>query len=381
MNPLLKQIQDLIGSFNQLGAGQKDELLKLLQQADKKWAITEFKLDRTEKVKKTTGILLEETIEELENKQKIVENSNVELQKTIEELKDTQAQLIHSEKMASLGELTSGIAHEIQNPLNFVNNFSEVSDEMLEEVLEELAKPAKNRDPELMNRLIEDVQANLKKIRRHGIQADAIVKNMMEHSRKGVSRKEWADLNVLINVFTNIAYHSFLTKYKIEPGQEFEVKKVMKLEDKLPKIYISPQEIGKVLLNLLNNAIYAVHQKKMNTSDNSYVPTLEISTSLLPQENGKLDVILKVRDNGNGIPDSIKNKIFQPFFSTKPTGSGTGLGLSICFDIIKAHGGSLMAESKEGESATFVVVLKNVSERREDHAISIKKEVEINQGN
>lgn len=381
MNPLLKQIQDLIGSFDQLDAGQKDELLKLLQQADKKLTITEFKLDRTEKVKKTTGILLEETIEELENKQKIVENSNVELQKTIEELKDTQAQLIHSEKMASLGELTSGIAHEIQNPLNFVNNFSEVSDEMLEEVLEELAKPAKKRNPELMNRLIEDVQANLKKIRRHGIQADAIVKNMMEHSRKGVSRKEWADLNVLINVFTNIAYHSFLTKYKIEPGQEFELKKAMKLEDNLPKIYISPQEIGKVLLNLLNNAIYAVHQKKINTSDHSYIPTLEISTSLLPQENGKLDVVLKVRDNGNGIPDSIKDKIFQPFFSTKPTGSGTGLGLSLCFDIIKAHGGSLVAESKEGEGATFVVVLKNVSERRENHALSIKKEVEINQRN
>jgi len=372
MNLHLKKIQDLIKSLDHIDDGLREEISKTLQEANKKWAITEFKLEKTEKIKKTTGILLEETIEELENKQKVVENSNLELQKTIEELKDTQAQLIHSEKMASLGELTSGIAHEIQNPLNFVNNFSEVSDEMLEEVLEEINKPDSQRDPELLNRLIEDVRSNLKKIRRHGIHADAIVKNMMEHSKKGVSRKEWTDLNVLINVFRNIAYHSFLTKYKIEDGNEFGLDQVMKLERRLPKVYISPKEIGKMILNLINNAIYSVHQKKINIPDPHYLPSIEITTKSIPQENGKIDIVLKVKDNGTGIPESIRDKIFQPFFTTKPSGSGTGLGLSLCYDIIKTHGGTLEAESQEGEGATFIAVLKNVTSINKNQRLHLK---------
>ena len=267
-----------------------------------------------------------------------------ELQKTLTELKSTQAQLIQSEKMASLGELTAGIAHEIQNPLNFVNNFSEVSEEMLEEMEQEMSAG----NTLLAKSIAEEVKQNLQKILHHGKRADAIVKGMLQHSRKNNGQKEPTDINTLADEYLRLSYHGLRVKDK-----SFNATIQTSFDKSIGKINIMPQDVGRTFLNLFINAFYAVKQKKKRLSPADYEPVVAVSTKKL--DSG---IEIRVRDNGDGIPEKIASKIFQPFFTTKPTGEGTGLGLSLSYDIItKEHGGSLSIHSHEGEYAEFIITL------------------------
>ena len=264
-----------------------------------------------------------------------------ELQEIVRELKSTQNQLIQSEKMASLGELTAGIAHEIQNPLNFVNNFSDVSMELIDEMLEEIDKG----DTGEAKAIAEDVKQNLEKIRHHGQRADGIVKGMLQHSRASSGQKEPTDINVLADEYFRLAYHGLRAKDK-----SFNSELVTHFDENLPKVNMVPQDIGRVLLNLFTNAFYAVQQKQ-KTAGADYKPTVEVSTS-----TEKKFIVVKVRDNGTGIPEHIKDKIMQPFFTTKPTGEGTGLGLSMSYDIVvKAHSGTISINTQEGNYTEFTV--------------------------
>ena len=244
--------------------------------------------------------------------------------------------------MASLGELTAGIAHEIQNPLNFVNNFSEVNTELIDEMHEEIDKG----DFEEVKAIANDIKENQQKINQHGKRADAIVKGMLEHSRSNSGQKEPADLNLMAEEFMGLSYHGLRAKDK-----SFNAELITHFDPGLPKIAVVQQDIGRVMLNLFNNAFYAVSQKA-KTAGANYKPTVEIKTFAPP--SGGWGAI--VRDNGIGIPDTIKEKIMQPFFTTKPTGEGTGLGLSLSYDIVvKAHGGQLEVESGEGKYTEFKI--------------------------
>ncbi|MHA7130660.1 sensor histidine kinase [Algoriphagus namhaensis] len=290
-------------------------------------------------------------IEVSERTQALVKQKE-ELQKTLEELKATQDQLVHSEKMASLGELTAGIAHEIQNPLNFVNNFSEVSNELIEEIKEEIAKPTEKRDHGLLEEILNDLSQNLVKINTHGKRADSIVKGMLQHSRNSGEEKVPTDLNVLADEYLRLSYHGLRAKDK-----SFTADFKLDLDSDLPKLDIVPQDIGRVLLNLINNGFYAAGEKKHRLVESGagegFVPTVTVSTKRTPKS-----VEIRVRDNGDGIPEEIRSKIFQPFFTTKPTGKGTGLGLSMSYEIVtKGHEGSLEAKSKPGEYTEFIIIL------------------------
>ncbi|MFB9843719.1 sensor histidine kinase [Mucilaginibacter ginsenosidivorans] len=266
-----------------------------------------------------------------------------ELQEALRELKTTQTQLIQSEKMASLGELTAGIAHEIQNPLNFVNNFSEVSAELIDEMEEELKKG----DVEEAMAIANDIKQNLEKIRHHGKRADGIVKGMLQHSRASSDVKEPTDINKLADEYLRLAYHGLRAKDK-----SFNSELVTHFAEGLPKAEMVPQDIGRVLLNLFNNAFYAV-QKRHLAEGNAFKPTVTVTTAAKAK---RLEIT--VRDNGTGIPDNIKDKILQPFFTTKPTGEGTGLGLSLSYDIVvKGHNGKIDVKSKEGEFTEFQITL------------------------
>lgn len=272
-----------------------------------------------------------------------IKEARKKAEEALSELKQTQKQLIQSEKMASLGELTAGIAHEIQNPLNFVNNFSEVSKELAEELKEELVKG----DIEEAKFISEDLVQNLSKINHHGQRASSIVKGMLEHSRSNSGKKELTDLNALADEYLRLAYHGLRAK-----DNSFNADFKTDFDPNLPKIEVIPQDIGRVLLNLINNAFQAVAEQSKKGIE-GYKPLVSVKTELTA--NSQLLIIIK--DNGPGIPDAIKDKIFQPFFTTKPTGKGTGLGLSLAYDIVKAHGGELMVESKEGEGSVFNIQL------------------------
>ncbi|MBD0352155.1 MAG: hypothetical protein ICV65_13465, partial [Flavisolibacter sp.] len=268
-------------------------------------------------------------------------------EQALEELKATQKQLIQSEKMASLGEVTAGIAHEIQNPLNFVNNFSEVSIELTEDLkqgpLQQITGPARNEAEEL----VDDLTQNLQKITHHGKRADAIVKGMLQHSRKSSGQKEWTDINALADEYFRLSYHGQRAKDKF-----FSATLQTDFDNSIGKVEVVPQEMGRVLLNLFNNAFYAVSEKKRQLNGD-YEPVVAVTTR---REKDKIEI--RVKDNGIGIPQAIEDKIFQPFFTTKPTGEGTGLGLSLSYDIItKGHGGELKVETQEGQGAEFIVSL------------------------
>ncbi len=279
----------------------------------------------------------------------LLQEQKEELQNTLTKLKATQTQLIQSEKMASLGELTAGIAHEIQNPLNFVNNFSELSTELVEEIREERRKSDRNEG--LEEEMLGDLSGNLTKINHHGGRASSIVKSMLEHSRTSTGQKQLTNLNALVDEHLRLAYHGLRAKNK-----DFNVSLVTHFDPTLPKAEIMPQEVGRVLLNLFNNAFYAVSEKQKAAGE-GYQPTVTVSTE---QQKGQIEIC--VRDNGMGIPESILEKIFQPFFTTKPTGQGTGLGLSLSYDIItKGHNGTLTATTEVGESTEFVIRLPVVS--------------------
>ena len=342
MTPPLQNILNLIQQSAQLNDADKAAIEKALKEADKAQEIANFKLDRTEKVKRTTAILLEETIQELELKRKAVEETNDALQKSMEELKAAQQQLIQSEKMASLGELTAGIAHEIQNPLNFVNNFSEVNTELIDE-MQELLKAGNNSDAITISN---DIRENQERINHHGKRADSIVKGMLQHSRSSTGIKEPTDLNALTDEYLRLAYHGLRAKDK-----SFNATMNTDFDPSIGLVNIIPQEIGRVILNLFTNAFYAVAEKARQ-SNGEYSPTVFVSTKKM---NGKLQIMVK--DNGFGISSKVLDKIFQPFFSTKPTGQGTGLGLSLSYDIIKGHGGELKVETKEDEYAVFIITL------------------------
>ena len=292
-----------------------------------------------------------------------------ELNEALDHLKATQTQLIQSEKMASLGELTAGIAHEIQNPLNFVNNFSEVNKELLTEMTEEMERG--NIDE--AKAIASDIIANEEKITHHGKRADAIVKGMLQHSSTSGGVKEPTDINALCDEYLRLAYHGLRAKNK-----SFNAEMKTDFDDTIGLVNVIPQDIGRVILNLITNAFYAVSNMPPLPPDSSapwppeggkiYVPTVSVSTRLLKSPRllsgvevsgdlGAKRVEISIADNGPGIPKSAMDKIFQPFFTTKPTGQGTGLGLSLSYDIVKAHGGELKVETKEGEGSVFTIQL------------------------
>ncbi len=277
------------------------------------------------------------------NRQK--QKAKTEIELAYKGLKSTQAQLIQSEKMASLGELTAGIAHEIQNPLNFVNNFSEVNKELLSEMKEEIEKGNLEEAKSIAANVID----NHEKINQHGKRADAIVKGMLQHSRSSSGIKEQTNINTLADEYLKLAYHGFRTKEK-----NFNVKLETDFDEGVGTLNVIPQDIGRVILNLLNNAFYAVSAKAPihfgTTADGNYEPTVSVST----KKSGNT-VLISIKDNGIGIPLNILDKIFQPFFTTKPTGRGTGLGLSLSYDIMKAHGGELRVITIEGQGSEFII--------------------------
>jgi len=302
----------------------------------------------------------------------IKKKDNAVLAKTLTDLRSTQSQLIQSEKMASLGELTAGIAHEIQNPLNFVNNFSEVSRELIEELKQERSKPEGVRDKGLEEELMSDIDSNLEKINHHGKRADGIVKGMLQHSRSSTGQKEPTDINALCDEYLRLAYHGLRAKDKT-----FNAEFKTEFDETIGKINVQPQEMGRVVLNLINNAFFAVAKQSeifnleserlrlrrggqpdkqddvtlSLSKGTSYTPLVTVSTKKIGS-----NIEIRVTDNGTGIPQHIKEKIFQPFFTTKPTGQGTGLGLSLAYDIVtKVHSGKLVVDSEEGKGTTFIV--------------------------
>ncbi|MES1223311.1 MAG: ATP-binding protein, partial [Bacteroidota bacterium] len=295
------------------------------------WAIVQYRSRRL----KQENLHLEE----------MVAQRTEELSQSIKDLKNTQTQLVQAEKMASLGELTAGIAHEIQNPLNFVNNFSEVNKELIEELKEERKKD--QRDLRSEEQILKDLEHNLEKIAHHGKRADGIVKGMLQHSRKSTGQKEPTDINELADEYLRLSYHGLRAKEK-----SFNATFKTDFDKSIGTINVIPQDIGRVFLNLVNNAFYAVTEKKKGQPQ-GYEPTVSISTRKLGNR-----VEIRVKDNGSGIPQSAADKIFQPFFTTKPTGQGTGLGLSLSYDIItKGHSGEIKVQSKEGEGAEFIIYL------------------------
>lgn len=302
-----------------------------------------------------------------QREQQILTEQNLELEKRVQErtaelfeqkevlesalndLKSTQMQLVQREKMASLGELTAGIAHEIQNPLNFVNNFSEVNSELVGEIREQLAKEQLSADgKENIESMLESINQNLDKINIHGKRADGIVKGMLLHSRTNSSEKELTDINALADEYFRLSYHGLRAKDK-----SFNATLKTVFDTTIEKINIVPADIGRVLINLFSNAFYSVNEKK-KLRGKSYEPTVTVITTKVDNK-----VHLKVLDNGMGIPKSFLDKVYQPFFTTKPSGQGTGLGLSLSYDIIKAHGGELLIDTAEKEFAEFTIVLNS----------------------
>jgi len=287
-----------------------------------------------------TGILLWRNNQHRKAANILLQQEKQTVEKTLEKLRSTQTLLIQSEKMASLGELTAGIAHEIQNPLNFVNNFSEVNKELLSEMKEEIEKGNFEDAKSLANNVID----NQEKINQHGKRADAIVKGMLQHSRSSSGIKEPTDINSLVDEYVRLAYHGMRAKEK-----SFNVTLNTSFDERIGNVNVIPRDIGRVILNLLNNAFYAVSEKGKQTVD-KYEPVVSISTGKSGDK-----VLISVKDNGNGIPDKVLDKVFQPFFTTKPTGQGTGLGLSLSYDIVKAHGGDLTVQTKNGSGSEFVI--------------------------
>jgi signal transduction histidine kinase len=333
-----------------LGPGNIQAIEELIASQNERQAEVEAERARLNQIVLATGmgaILIIAFILYRNNRKKQKTNltlakQKAEIQEALTKLKSTQTQLVQAEKMASLGELTAGIAHEIQNPLNFVNNFSEVNTELLAEMRDQIEKG----NLEEVKRISGDIEANEHKILHHGGRADAIVKNMIQHARGAVGHKEPTNINNLTEEYLRLAYHAVRAKDK---SFHAEIKTLF--DDTIDKIEIIPQDIGRVFVNLYNNAFYAVGEK-MNQSLNGYEANITVTTRKV---NGMVEI--SVKDNGTGMPEKIRQKIFQPFFTTKPVGQGTGLGLSLSYDIIKAHGGDIKMESKEGMGSEFIIQL------------------------
>lgn len=334
---------DLSYTFNTVKAEIPLRISTIFFNENGKWKVVHWHGSTPVETEEGDTLHTEEWKLKNEKLQLLVNERTAELRQTIEHLKATQAQLIQSEKMASLGELTAGIAHEIQNPLNFVNNFSEVSNELIDEMNEEL----ENGNIEEAKVISEDIKQNLEKINHHGKRADAIVKGMLQHSRSSNGKKESTDINALFDEYLRLAYHGLRAKDK-----SFNATLITDFDKAIEKISIVPQDIGRVILNLITNAFYVVDEKKKSGTEN-YAPTVTISSK---KRDSMIE--LKVMDNGNGIPETILNRIFEPFFTTKPTGKGTGLGLSMSYDIItKGHGGELEVKTEQGKGTEFIIKL------------------------
>ncbi|MCL6257624.1 tetratricopeptide repeat protein [Aquiflexum sp. TKW24L] len=294
----------------------------------------------------------------LKEKNVEIESKNDKLENALDQLRSTQLQLIQSEKMASLGELTAGIAHEIQNPLNFVNNFSEVSVELMEELKGERLKVNGKRSETVEEEIIGDVIQNLEKINHHGKRADAIVKGMLEHSRTNSGEKVPTDINALADEYLRLSFYGMRAKDK-----SFKADFVTEFDPNLPKVNVVPQDLSRVLINIINNAFQAIttlhpsQSTRPGMEGGENIPTVKVKTSVVKSPSGDFRVEISIRDNGPGIPDSIKTKIFQPFFTTKPSGQGTGLGLSLSYDIIKSFGGEIEVVSIEGEGSEFKITI------------------------
>ncbi|MGK2861954.1 MAG: ATP-binding protein [Chitinophagaceae bacterium] len=336
-----------VRQFQTLGFNEANRRMQLEQQSREDKQRYETKIKMYGLISIITGFVVLAFILYRNNKHKqkantLLQSQKQEIETTLSELKNTQKQLIQSEKMASLGELTAGIAHEIQNPLNFVNNFSDVNKELLLEMKDELSN-GNIADAHIIANIVID---NEEKINHHGKRADAIVKNMLQHSRSSTSQKEPTDINKLADEYLRLSYHGFRAKDK-----SFNAAIKTDFDETIGNIHIIPQDIGRVILNLITNAFYVVQEKKKSDIEN-YEPIVTVTTQKI---NGMVKV--SVSDNGNGIPQNILDKIFQPFFTTKPTGKGTGLGLSLSYDIVKAHGGELKVETKEGEETIFIIQL------------------------
>jgi signal transduction histidine kinase len=310
------------------------------------WKVTHWHASVAVETKEGDTFHLDELQLKNQKLEQLVQERTEELKQSIAHLKATQEQLIQSEKMASLGELTAGIAHEIQNPLNFVNNFSELSTELIDEMKDELD----HGDIKEAIAISEDIKQNLEKINHHGKRADSIVKGMLQHSRNSGNIKEATDINALADEYMRLAYHGLRAKDK-----SFNSNLESDFDDTIEPVEVIPQDIGRVILNLFTNAFYAVSEKKENlqeTDFQTYEPTVSVTT----KKTGE-SIHVSVRDNGDGIPKEALNKIFQPFFTTKPTGKGTGLGLSMSYDIIKAHGGTLEVKTEKGKYTEFTIIL------------------------
>jgi two-component system, NtrC family, sensor kinase len=322
-----------------------------LHRQGKKQREEEEKLLKEKQVLEIKNVNLESLVD---TRTKEISSKNEELEKKIEELKATQEQLIHSEKMASLGELTAGIAHEIQNPLNFVNNFADVSTELVDEIKQELERETLDRESLL--EILNDMTSNLEKIVHHGKRADNIVKGMLQHSRKGSGEKELTDINALSDEYLRLSYHGLRAKNK-----SFNAIMETDFTSEGIKILAYPQEIGRVLLNIITNAFHATQEKKIQAveTNQAYSPLVRVETKKLES-----NIMISIIDNGAGIPDEKLDKIYQPFYTTKPTGQGTGLGLSIAYDIItKLHGGKINVESKVGEGTKFIITLPLITQK------------------
>ncbi len=275
-----------------------------------------------------------------------LEQAKSKVESAMTELKATQSQLVQQEKLASLGQLTAGIAHEIKNPLNFVNNFSEVSIELIEEIKEERAKSQETRDEKLVDEILQDIKANLEKVNEHGTRANGIVTSMLQHSRGSSGNKEPTNLNALIKEYVNLSFHG------MRAGKNpINVDITLDLDDQLDKVSLIKEDFTRVIINLCNNAFDAMRVKSQ-MGLKAYQPRLTVQTKI-----EKDRILISVKDNGPGIPEGIKDKVLQPFFTTKKGTEGTGLGLSITHDIVKAHGGQLMVESIEDKGSEFKITL------------------------
>ncbi len=335
----LNQIQALILKE----AAQKQEFI--LKQESLKNSVKQYALLAALVIFSFIALMLYRNNRQKQKANVTLYEQKIEIQNNLKELKFTQSQLIQKEKLASLGELTAGIAHEIQNPLNFVNNFSELSVDLAKELNEEIDKELIDKD--LVKDLVADLSSNQEKINHHGKRASSIVKGMLEHSRASTGERELTDINALADEYLRLSYHGMRAKDK-----NFNADYKTEFDSNLPKINVIPQDIGRVLLNLINNAFYAVKAPQPPKGE-SFTPSVIVSTQRADNQ-----IIITVKDNGNGIPENIKAKIFQPFFTTKPTGEGTGLGLSLAYDIVtKGHGGELKVETKEGEGSIFQILL------------------------
>ncbi|WP_461084807.1 tetratricopeptide repeat-containing sensor histidine kinase [Spirosoma flavus] len=357
----MAEIESIIQKSEQEKAAlEREKLIKEAENQNQRWwlitavgilisvFVLMLVLYRNNRQKQKINSRLQTLNHEIEQQKEEIETQRDNLENTLNELQLTQTQLIQKEKLASLGELTAGIAHEIQNPLNFVNNFSEVSTELIDELKEGPFQKLPDDEKQYAEEILGDLTSNLKKINHHGGRASSIVKGMLEHSRTESGEKRPTDLNALADEYLKIAYHGMRAKNK-----EFNCELVTDFDPALEPVAVAPQEIGRVLLNLYNNAFYALSEKAKKTSDADYKPTVTVRTKQAFDQ-----VVIRVSDNGTGIPNAVKAKIFQPFFTTKPTGEGTGLGLSLSYDIItKGHTGTLQVISQEGQGTEFIIQL------------------------